>query len=522
MSLTRRNWFLHRVAPTSVLLATAGVTAVLPTVASAAAPIKKTVLDCSLRIHQILQAGAQLEPEKVVSVIVQKRLKGKGAAKNAEIANAHGGKITYDFDEFIRCFAMDIKQKNVWNLARNPNVAFISPNSKCHLLAIPTANLLTTHLQTINVPAVWNGSTPATGQGVKVAVLDSGVRENHPDMHNLTKVVINARATGANDKNGHGSHVIGIINGDDSLGRYKGVAPNASVLSVQIADNEGFCREADLIAGLQWVHKNKAAHNIKIVNLSLNGAVPSSYKTNPICAAVETLMMTGVTCVVAAGNRGAVANAVQFAPANDPFCITVGALDNADDTVTANDSLAPFSSRGATVDQHAKPEIVAPGRKIVSALASSSCTLAGQFPERRVGTDYIRLSGTSMAAPVVAGVLALLFERFPNVTPNQAKWLLTETMKPYPGQVGSAGVVDPVALLARAALGNIGQANQGLQYNNTVAEKLSSLAGTTTTTSAYWDSAYWDSAYWDSAYWDSAYWDLAAFDNATYEMFTGE
>jgi serine protease AprX len=518
MSLTRRNWFLHRVAPASALFAAGPVGAATAGAASA----KKSTLDKSLRIHPFLQVAAQQEPEKKISVIVQKRKKGKGAAKNAEIARANEGAVTDDFDDFINSFVMDVKAKNVYKLANNPNVAYVTPNQRVFFNAVDTSQLRTTHLQTINVPAIWNGASPATGKGVTVAVLDSGVRENHADLSSgVSAVLINPRATGRNDKHGHGTHVVGTIKGKDSLGRYMGVAPDANIVSIQIADDAGMTREADLIRGLQWVNQNKTARNIRVVNLSLNGALPSSYKTNPICAAVETLMERGVVVIVASGNRGDVVNAVQYAPANDPFVISVGALDNNDTVASTDDSLATFSSRGTTLDGHAKPEIVAPGRKIVAPLSSNSSTLAAQFPDRIVDSRYIRLSGTSMAAPVVAGVVALLLERFPSLTPNQVKWLLTQTMKPYAGQVGSAGLIDPVALFARAAQGNIGSANQGLAYNNTVAEGMSTIQNTNAYwDNAYWDNAYWDNAYWDNAYWDNAYWDAAAFDNASYEMFT--
>jgi serine protease AprX len=294
------------------------------------------------------------------------------------------------------------------------------------------------------------------------------------------------------------------------------VAPKASSLTVKIADQNGMARESDLVRGLQWVYDQRSDQRIRVVNLSMTAATPSSYKTSPLAAAVEQLWLNGVVVVVAAGNRGGVADAMHYAPANDPFVITIGALDHNGTVDTRDDSLATFSGRGTTLDGHAKPEIVAPGRKIVAPLAAGS-TLAGQFPERIVDREYIRLSGTSMAAPVVAGVAALLLERYPSLTPNQVKWLLTQTANPYPGKADGAGVVDPVEALQLAAKGSVGQANQGLTPNSRLDSTTNSVVGG----QAYWDQAYWDSAYWDQAYWDQAYWNSAYWNqSATFDSST--
>jgi serine protease AprX len=520
MSLTRRNWFLHRVAPAGAIFGAAAATGVTP--ALAAQGSKRSTIDKSLRVHPFLQAGAQQEPDKKVTVIVQKRKNAKGSAKNQEIARAHGGRITDDFDGFINSFAMEIPQKAVLALAKNPNVAYISPNQKLKFSAIDTSQLRTTFNQTLNIPSIWNGSTPATGNGVTVAVLDSGVRENHADLTNVTPILINARATGRKDQNGHGTHVIGIVKGRNAQGRYIGVAPDAKVVSIQIADDTGASRECDLIRGLQWVNQNKTAYNIRVVNLSVNGSVPTSYLTSPICAAVETLWNRGVVVVVAAGNRGSVSNAVHFAPACDPFVLSVGALDNNLTTGLSDDSLAAFSSRGSTLDGQVKPEVVAPGRMIVSTLAANNSTLASQFPDRVVDSNYIRLSGTSMAAPVVAGVVALILERFPNLTAGQVKWLLTETMKAYPGQVGSAGLVDPVAALARAEQGNVGSANAGVTPNTTVADGMAQIQLQNSASfwdASFWDASFWDASFWDASYWDASYWDANAWEAAEFETY---
>ncbi len=532
MSLTRRNWFLHRVAPTGALFA-AGAGGLTRTGIAAAsngknesafwdektAPQAKAhtdkrtgklvTLDKSLPIHPHLQYAAQVAPERKIRVILQKRSAG---ADGRAMAQSVGGTHIREFS-FIKSHALEIPAKAAYKLALHKDTLHVSPDSLAHFASIPASNLKTAYPGTLGAPSIWNSlTTPATGKNVTVAVLDSGINKNHPALSNVTPIVVNPKSTGKTDANGHGTHVTGIVAGYDTSRGYIGVAPEAKVVSVQIADDQGMTLISDLLTGLQWVEQNRTAYNIRVVNLSINGALPESYLTSPTAAAVELLWMKGVVVVVAAGNRGNVAGAVQYAPACDPFVISAGALDDAGSTGLLDDSLAEFSSRGTTLDGHIKPDVVAPGRKIVAPLAGMNTVLAKQFPDRISDSNlYLRLSGTSMASPAVAGTVALILERFPSLTPNQIKWLLMNTARSYPGKPDSAGLVDASAALVRAALGGVQQANQGVAFNNSIAEGLATTSGTT---SAYWDSAYWDSAYWDSAYWDSAYWDSAYWDSA--------
>ena len=159
-----------------------------------------------------------------------------------------------------------------------------------------------------------------------MAVLDSGVEAAHPDLKaNLIAVTVSSGAS-TDDEHGHGTHVIGIIKGQHPNGNYLGVAPDARVVSVRIADNTGMAREADLLRGLQWAFDNRAPYSIRVVNVSMSAAIAASYKNSPVAAAVEQLWFNGVVVVAAAGNRGSAADATWYAPGNDPYVITVGAL----------------------------------------------------------------------------------------------------------------------------------------------------------------------------------------------------
>ena len=144
--------------------------------------------------------------------------------------------------------------------------------------------------------------------------------------------------------------------------------------------------------------------------------------------------------------------------------------------------------------------MLAPGRRIVSTLASDACTVARLYRDRITDKNYIRLSGTSMAAPMVSGAAALLLQRFPQLSPNQIKWLLTGTARAYAGQADAASVLDIAQAMHIADVGKIGSANQGLTPNTGI----NAATGTVLWGQAYWDQAYWDQAYWDQAYWDQA------------------
>jgi serine protease AprX len=195
------------------------------------------------------------------------------------------------------------------------------------------------------------------------------------------------------------------------------------------------------------------------VNLSLSSSVAESYKTDPLDAAVESAWFSGIVVVAAAGNDGAATNAVQFAPGNDPFVITAGALDDRGTTRLDDDVLAPWSSRGLTQDGVQKPELLAPGTRLVAALAPRS-DFESLCRRCVVGRNYFRLSGTSMSSAVVSGSAALVIQANPSMTPNQVKGAILSTLRQVPG-VGAA--VD-----ANAALDGTGSANGGFVPNTLV------------------------------------------------------
>ncbi len=511
MRLTRREF--NTLLALSLGLGATG----LPTLASGAgATPKATGLDPALPLHPLLQYGALVEPDKQVVVIVQKTSKdgnGKDIAANGE------GEDLEEF-AFIKSHRMRVKQGKLPKLAARKDVLYISPAGGVRQHAvIDPAKLLTTYPRTVNADQTWNAKgTGTTGAGVAVAVLDTGLTIGLDFGGNVVAVNLNSQSGSVADKHGHGTHVAGIIKGRSANGAYVGIAPDSNLISVKIADDQGMADTGDLLRGLQWVYANRAGYNgstpIKVVNISMSVATPESYKTSAVCAAVEQLWLAGIVVVCAAGNKGTAQDATWCPPANDPYVITVGATDEAGTEKTDNDTLTTFSSRGKTQDGLYKPEIVAPGRRIVAPLAAADCTVAKLYPERLTGDGHIRLTGTSMSAPIVAGVVVLLRARFPQLTPDQIKWLLQNKGLAYKSPDGVPIVGAQQAVQWAANTGNvIGKANLGL----TPSLGLIPTASGASVTQAYWDQAYWDQAYWDQAYWDQAYWDQAYWDQAYWD-----
>ena len=310
----------------------------------------------------------------------------------------------------------------------------------------------------------------AGGRGVGVAVLDTGIAGDLPDFVTAGKsrviasAVTNPCARNADDQVGHGTHVAGLIAGNSmnspSLkklqGKYMGIAPRANLISVKVSDDDGDTTVLDVINGLQFVVDHKADLGIRVVNLSLSSTVAESYKTDPLDAAVEAAWFSGIVVVAAAGNEGVAPDAVSYAPGNDPYVISVGALDDRGSTSLYDDQLASWSSRGVTQDGVQKPEVLAPGNRLIAPLAPNS-DFERLCRKCMISHSYFRLSGTSMASGVVSGVAALVLEKNPGMTPNQVKGALMGTLRNVPG-VGAA--VD-----ANAAMDGSGSANAGLVPN---------------------------------------------------------
>ena len=293
------------------------------------------------------------------------------------------------------------------------------------------------------------------GTGVGVAIIDSGITAWHDDLTGANDgqrvdrfVDFVAGRTSSYDDYGHGTHVAGIVagNGYDSRGGRTGIAPGARLTILKTLDATGAGYVSDVIAALDYILENKEALNIRVANLSLTAPVYESYETDPLTLATRQLVNAGIVVVAAAGNAGRNPQTGETlyggigAPANAPWVLTVGASSHQGTVDRTDDSIASFSSRGPGAGgAAAKPDVVAPGVGI-SSLSDPESALytrrAAYLLSGAVETaymPYLSLSGTSMAAPVVSGTIALMLQANPALTPNQVKAILQYTAEVHAG-----------------------------------------------------------------------------------------
>jgi serine protease AprX len=286
------------------------------------------------------------------------------------------------------------------------------------------------------------------GTGVGVAIIDSGVTRAHDDLSE-SRVVHFADfvdfQTQPHDRYGHGTHVAGIIagNGHDSSGSRRGVAPGAHLVVLKALDEQGEGYISNAIAAMDYAIEQRTACNIRVINLSVAAGVYESYKTDPLTLAAGRAVDAGIVVVTSAGNLGRNAQGqVQYggitAPGNAPWVLTVGAASHNGTVDRSDDTIAPFSSIGpSSIDLVAKPDLVAPGVGIESLADPGSTLFVARRQGRLWGTvptavePYVSLSGTSMAAPVVAGTVALMLQANSTLTPKAVKAILQASAEPH-------------------------------------------------------------------------------------------
>ena len=384
---------------------------------------------------QSLTALAARSPEQRVDVIVQVRAGSETAAARAAAERA-GGRVTRRLPLIRGLVVAGLPAAEAAALAARDDVKAVSLNAAVEASGtVDPSALRTSFNQSIRADRAW--AMGATGKGVGVAVIDTGIAGGHPDFRVsqtdtssrvIASAVTHPGADNARDTYGHGTHVAGLIAGnganrpagDPLHGRYAGVAPDANLISVKVDDGTGATTLADVIAGLQFVVDFRDEYGIRVANLSLRSSVAESYLTDPLDAAVEQAWFAGIVVVAAAGNGGAGAGSVGYSPGNDPHVITVGAVDDMGTRETGDDQLTTWSSRGTTQDGFAKPEVVAPGAHMVSTVAPGSYYPA-ECPSCVVDGQYLRIGGTSMAAALVSGEVAALLQAYPSWSPRQVK-----------------------------------------------------------------------------------------------------
>ena len=483
----------------------------------------------ALLVAAMVHAPAASRAAGAVSVVVHERTPATDLAE--DLVRAVGGHVTRPLP-LIGGFAADVPADRLPTLDRDGSILSLYPDGHVQMAAIGTEAWDDVEPNLAWRKAIRLQQVPPAidGSGVTVAMIDTGVAQVE-DLGQRVIARVDFTPGGAgDDEYGHGTHLAGVIagNGAASDGKWRGVAPGAKLVSLKVAGPDGSTDVSVVIAALQWVVTHRAEYGIKVLNLSFGTDSVQPYALDPLNAAVERAWAAGITVVVSSGNRGP--GAINK-PGDDPFVITVGAVDVNQTIDRKDDEIAPFSSSGITQDGFAKPDVVAPGTTIVATRDAGS-TIDGLHTEAVVDGDYFKGTGTSQAGAVVSGVAALLYEANPNLRPSAVKSILmgsTFRSSQYRTH-GSSGMIDAAGALGSITSGdwaNIGlikslgagslEASRGrfhvyTDLNHDGEPDL--VTGEQDVLGNPWDSNSWSSTSWSSNSWSSNAWSSLIAENS--------
>jgi serine protease AprX len=440
----------------------------------------------------------------------------------AHIAPGDGVRRSF---QSVNAFAAELTGKEVLRLAARKDVLAVTEDAPLEVAFLPLPGQepsLSTRQRwpyVTGVTRAWSGVASGTVNPPTIAIVDSGIEASRSDFDGrvLTQVTITDRLPNSpGDGRGHGTFVASVAAG--SAEGYAGAMPNAKLVSIDVVDDAGVANTRDVIAAADWILAHKDLYGIRVANFSLHNSLRSSFRFDPLARAVERLWFSGVVVVAAAGNYGDTKAGVLHAPANDPFVITVGASDISGTVSVTNDVAAPWSAYGYTLDGFAKPELSAPGRYIVAAAPMSS-TLASERPDRIIEPGYMQLSGTSFAAPIVAGAAAYVLALHPDWTPSQVKGALMRTARATPAALPLTTGIGEVYAARAAAMTDPPNPNRALEQY-VIRDP---LGGALVFDAASWTNAVlanpaWDAASWTDASWTDASWTDASWTDASYSM----
>ena len=372
----------------------------------------------------------------------------------------------------LRALRREVEGATALELTRAEFARLVNDTAVTHISQdLPVVADMAVTNKVTRADTVWEGTsgllgllgTPGyKGSGIGVAVIDSGIA---PHSAIGTRVVARVNLVSSEpgvtgDPFGHGTHVAGMIGGAGSAASRVtsayagGSAPAVKFIDIRVLGRTGVGYTSDVIAGIDWAIANRKTYGIRVINLSLGHAIAESYKTDPLCLAVERAVKAGIVVVTSAGNYGLTPIGQKVlggitSPGNSPAAITVGALDTKGTADRRDDVVAPYSSWGpSAIDMNVKPDVVAPGTRIVSLEAAGSY-IATHYPSWHVAGSsanaYLRLSGSSMATGVVSGGVALLLNAEPSLSPAQVKIALQTGARfmPSAGLIGAGtGSVD--------------------------------------------------------------------------------
>jgi serine protease AprX len=470
-------------------------------------------------------AGRSTAADSTIKVIVQART-GASAQAGAAV-RALGGRVLVSLP-LVDGFSAELPAGAPARLSALPAVRAITPDAAVHFATRSQDSTGPTNGFPASTHAADLWAAGITGANVGVAVVDTGIT---PVDDLAGRVVAGPDLSGEHnsllDSYGHGTAMAGLVGGDGTdsrdqpAGAYVGAAPGSTLVSVKVAGRSGATDVSTMLRGLQWVDSFRQQYRIRVVNLSWGTPSTAPTATDPLDFAVERLWRDGLAVVVAAGNTGPGLGTVHK-PGDDPAVLTVGAYNDRQTSDATDDSGLAWSSRGPTGDGAAKPDLVAPGRSLVTTRAPGSY-VDQNYPQARVGSAYILGSGTSEATAVTSGLVALLLAARPGLTPDQVKYALTSTASPisHVGRMAQgAGRVDaqdavaadvsaaPQQVLTATGVGSLEASRGGVHVvvtcpgSNTPTE----IMGEMDTFCRPWDSESWSSESWSSESWSSESW----------------
>ena len=351
---------------------------------------------------------------------------------------AVGGKVTHQLP-VINGIGAELSQAAIDQLQRSPEVERLIIDqglNKPSQDALPTQPVAQWFERTSDRPSInpqladLTGASALhqlgrTGKAVGIAILDTGLWVDPDGQRSLNQIQYNAITDCIGDTidlDGHGTHLASLIKGVDQ--QFTGIAPDATLIDIKAFDRLGEANFLDVIRGIQWVIQHRHEFNIRVLNVSISASPELAYWLDPVNQALTAAWHAGITVVVAAGNGGPEYGSVT-SPGNNPWLLTIGAIDTGALASRTDDRVAPFSAGGPTSSRHIKPDLVVPGTFLAGVLPPTSTRSTSDLTMDEQGLWVA--SGTSQAAAVTSGLIALLIEHDPSLTNHDIKCLLTSS-----------------------------------------------------------------------------------------------
>ncbi len=361
----------------------------------------------------------------------------------------------------------------------------------------------------IDAQAAW---TTTTGKGATVALMDTGVAD-HPDLKGSVVARVDFVNDGATmlDPSGHGTFVAGLIAAHGN--NFKGVAPDAKLVSLRVLDVKGRGTMHSVLAAFDWLLKNRTTYRIGVLNLSFGAPQKATYHRELLAGVVESAWFAGVAVIAAAGNDGAGPGTITM-PGADPFVVTVGSFADQGTLDRNDDRESLFSSRGPTTDGFTKPDVLAPGEHIVSLRAAGSA-MDESGPRNLDGTPYARLSGTSASTAMATGVAALVVSAHRNYSPTQIKGAIVAGARRI-ARTRTPGLDADNSLTVQPA-----RVNGGV-LPSMVLLTLLAQSGTNFKMGVSWEGITWEGISWESVSWEGVAWESVSWEGVTWDSVTSE